>query len=200
MKTPICTTLATLVLGTTSMGACAADPRNETPFYLGGSLGSSSFSVPSHGISAPAGGKKADKSGTAFKVYGGYRLTENFGVEAGYARLGRVSQWASVNGQPTLQSGSGDAFYGAATVHWPLGDSFALNGRLGLARGKISGNHSQTASGQKISGHAFGMMAGVGAEYRMSRNISLTADYDHFSKLSKHSKGGMWTVGLRASF
>lgn len=200
MNTPICTALATLLLGTVSMGACAAEPRNDTPFYAGGSMGGSSFSVPSPSIPAPAGGEKADKRGTAFKVYGGYRLTENFGVEAGYARLGRVSQWASVNGRPTLQSGSGNAIYGAATAHWPLGDSFALNGRLGLARGKVSGGDSQTPAGQKISGNATGVMAGFGAEYRMSSNIALTADYDHFGKLSKHAKAGMLTVGLRASF
>lgn len=200
MKTPICTAIATLVLGSASMGACAAEPRNEMPFYAGGSMGGSSFSVPSASVPAPAGGEKADRSGTAFKVYGGYRLTENFGVEAGYARLGRVSQWASVNGRPTLQSGSGNAIYGAATAHWPLGDSFALNGRLGLARGKVSGGDSQAPTGQKISGSATGMMAGFGAEYRMSRTISLTADYDHFGKLSRQAKAGMLTVGLRASF
>lgn len=182
------------------MGAFAAEPRNETPLYFGGSMGGSSFSVPSTSIAAPAGGEKSDKTGTAFKIYGGYRLTENFGMEAGYARLGRVSHWTSVNGLRALESGSGNAFYGAATAHFPLGESFALNGRLGLARGKVTGGNSRTLAGQKISGSGTGVMAGFGAEYQMSRNISLTVDYDHFGKLSKNAKAGMLTAGLRASF
>ena len=53
---------------------------------------------------------------------------------------------------------------------------------------------------QRISGSATGVMAGFGAEYRMTQNLSVTADYDYFGKLSKQAKGGMFTVGLKASF
>jgi OOP family OmpA-OmpF porin len=200
-KTQACTVLAAILMGAASMGAHAADPAQDTRLYVGGAIGRSSFSLSnSNSVPVPWGGEKGSKSGTAYKLYGGYRFTETFGVEAGYARLGRVSQWTSVRGLSTLQNGSGNVFYAAATARLPLGDSFALNGRLGISRGRISGGDSWVPANQRISGSATGVMAGFGAEYRMTKNLSMTADYDYFGKLSKQAKGGMLSVGLRANF
>lgn len=203
-KTQACTVLAALVMGTASLAAHAApaaDTALDTRLYVGGAIGRSSFSLSNAGgAPVPWGGEKNSKSGTAYKLYGGYRFTETFGVEAGYARLGRVSQWTSVRGISTLQNGSGNVFYAAATARLPLGDSFALNGRLGISRGRISGGDNWVPANQRIAGSSTGVMAGFGAEYRMTKNLSVTADYDYFGKLSKQAKGGMLTVGLRANF
>lgn len=190
---------AALLLSTLSLAAFSAEPGPDTRLYLGATMGGSSFSLDS-GTTSSFDRKDGDKNGTAYKLYGGYRLTDTFGIEGGYARLGRVNQWTSVRGAPALQSASGQAFYGAATARVPLGESFALNGRLGLARGKVSGNDLGLPPNRKLSGDATGVMAGFGAEYSVSRNISLTADFDYFGKLSKQVKGGMLTVGLRANF
>ncbi|WP_198082651.1 outer membrane beta-barrel protein [Variovorax sp. E3] len=196
-------TVAALLLGTASMGTYAAGPQQDTGFYAGGSVGRSSYSLSSsNSVPTPWGGQKSSKAGTAYKLYGGYRLTENFGVEVGYARLGRVSQWTYTGaGYSTLQSGSGQAFYAAATARMPLGDVFALNGRLGVSRGRISGGDNTWVSGdRRFSGSSTGLMAGFGAEYRVTQNLAITADYDYFGKLSKQAKGGMLSVGLKASF
>ena len=200
MKTHACIAFSALLLGTASMGVHAAAPEQDTPLYIGAAMGGSSFSLPSSHTPVPSGGEKNDKSGTAFKVYGGYRLTEHFGVEGGYARLGRVSQWTSVNGVAARQSGSGQVFYGAATARLPIGEAFALNGRLGVAHGKVSGSDTLLPPDQRIAGSATGVMAGFGAEYKVYQNVALTADFDYFGKLSKQTKGGMLTVGLRANF
>lgn len=196
-----CTLLAALLLGTTAMGAHAAGPEQDTGFYAGGGIGRSSFSVSSsNSVPVPWGAQKGSKAGTAYKLYGGYRVTENFGVEGGYARLGRVSQWTSAYGVSRLQSGSGQAVYAAATARLPLGDAFALNGRLGVAYGRISGDDNWASGNQRFSGNSTGLMAGFGAEYRVTKNLAVTADYDYFGKLSKQAKGGMLTVGVKASF
>jgi opacity protein-like surface antigen len=183
------------------MAASAAGPNQDSGIYVGGAIGRSSYSLSSSNrVPVPWGGEKSSKAGTAYKLYGGYRLTETFGVEAGYARLGRVSQWSSNGAYSRLQAGTGQVFYAAATARLPLGESFALNGRLGIARGRISGDNNWVLPGQRISGSSTGMMVGFGAEYRMTQNLSITADYDYFGKLSKQAKGGMVTVGLKASF
>ncbi|MCY1194574.1 porin family protein [Variovorax boronicumulans] len=202
-KTQARLALAALWLGTASVGAFAAGLDKDTGLYVGGAIGRSSYSLSSSKnapVPVPWGGKKADKSGTSYKLYGGYRLTEHFGVEAGYARLGSVSQWSSAYGGSRLQTGTGQVFYAAATARMPLGDAFALNGRLGVARGRISGDNKWAPANQRISGSGTGLMVGVGAEYRMTQNLAITADYDYFGKLSKQAKGGMFTVGLKASF
>lgn len=197
-----CTTLAALLLGTTAIGAHAAAPNTDTGLYVGGAIGRSSYSLSSSNrVPVPWGGQKSNKAGTAYKLYGGYRLTENFGVEAGYARLGSVSQWSSAGGYSRLQRGTGQAFYAAATARLPLGDAFAINARLGVSRGRVSGeNNNWVPTAQRISGSSTGVMAGFGAEYRVTQNLAITADYDYFGKLSKQAKGGMLTVGLKASF
>ena len=197
---PLATTVSVL-LGTLSPGVFAAEPSPgaDNRLYLGASMGGSSFSLDS-GATSSFDRKDGARRGTAYRLYGGYRLTDTWGVEGGYARLGRIGQWTSVRGAPALQSASGQAFYAAATARMPLGDAFALNGRLGLARGKVSGNDLDLPPNRRLSGTATGVMAGFGAEYSVSRNISLTADFDYFGKLSKQVKGGMLTVGLRANF
>ena len=50
--------------------------------------------------------------------------------------------------------------------------------------------------GQRFSGSSTGLMAGFGAEYRMTQNLAITADYDYFGKRSKLAWGGMLSVGL----
>lgn len=204
-KTQARLALAALWLGTASIGAYAAGPDKDTGLYVGGAIGRSSYSLSSSNrmpVTVPWGGQKASKSGTAYKLYGGYRFTEHFGVEAGYARLGRVSQWSPTYGygNSRLQSGTGQVFYAAATARMPLGEAFAINGRLGVARGRVSGDNNWAPVNQRLSGSSTGLMFGVGAEYRMTQNLAITADYDHFGKLSKQAKGGMFTVGLKASF
>ena len=153
----------------------------------------------------PWGGEKNSKSGTAFKLYGGYRFTDTFGVEGGYARLGRVKQWntsySGFGAHSVLENGTGQVFYAAATARLPLGESFALNGRLGVAHGRVSaGNSHRLFGGESIGGNGTGLMAGFGAEYAVTRNLSITADYDYFGKVSKHAKAGLLTVGVRANF
>ena len=202
-KTQARLALAALWLGTASVGAFAAGLDKDTGLYVGGAIGRSSYSLSSSKnapVPVPWGGKKADKSGTSYKLYGGYRLTEHFGVEAGYARLGSVSQWSSAYGGSRLQTGTGQVFYAAATGRMPLGDASALTGRLRVARGRISGDNKWAPANQRLSGSGTGLMVGVGAEYRMTQNLAITADYDYFGKLSKQAKGGMFTVGLKANF
>ncbi|WP_208509108.1 outer membrane beta-barrel protein [Variovorax paradoxus] len=200
--------LSALLLGAAaSMKAGAAEYGKEpTRLYVGGAIGRSSYSLPSSSrVPVPWGGEKNSKSGTAFKVYGGYRFTDTFGVEGGYARLGRVKQWNtsySVFGaNSVLENGTGQVFYAAATARLPLGESFALNGRLGVAHGRVSaGNNHRLFGGESIGGNGTGLMAGFGAEYAVTRNLSITADYDYFGKVSKHAKAGLLTVGVRANF
>lgn len=63
----------------------------------------------------------------------------------------------------------------------------------------MAGTNVLSASANPI-GRKRGLVLGAGAEYAISRNVAITADYDHFGKLSRAAKGGLVTVGLRASF
>lgn len=183
--------LAALALGS----AHAAEPALNTGFYVGGAVGGSRYSLADPG--GPVASK--DTTGTGFKLYGGWRFNENFGVEGGYARLGKFSERVRLGGAEVEQSGTGRAFYGAVTGRFPVSESFALNGRAGLAFGRVSGTNVLAAGANPI-GSKRSLMVGLGVEYSLARNVALTADYDYFGKLSGNAKGGLWTVGLRTSF
>lgn len=195
-----CISLSALLLATGATALHAAEPVRDTAFYMGATMGASNYSLASASTPASLSGAKRDTHGTAFKLYGGYRLTEHFGAELGYAHLGRANQWTTVNGTAMRDEGKGRAFYAAATAQLPLGDAFAVHGRLGVARGKVSGGGTRVPLTQGLAGSATGAIVGIGAEYKLTPTMSLTADYDHFTKLSRQAKGGMLTVGLRANF
>lgn len=176
-------------------GAQAAEPAAHTGPYLGGGLGLSGFRIDAQAIPAT----HSDRSGTGFKLYGGWRFTEHLGVEAGYAHLGRFSQEAGGSGAATVRKGTARAFYGAVTGRLPLGERFALHGRVGLAAGRVSGSGAWPAA-TSPEGRKNGVMFGVGAEYGLAPGMALTVDMDYFGKLSPHAKGALVTVGLRAAF
>lgn len=200
MRSRSCISLSTLLLATGATALHAAEPVRDSAFYVGATAGASHYSLSTASTAAPQGGPRRDTQGTAFKLYGGYRLTEHFGAELGYAHLGRAHQWTSVNGTALRDEGKGRAFYAAATAQLPLGDAFALHGRLGVARGKVTGGGTPVPAAQGLAGSATGAIVGIGAAYKLTPTMSLTADYDHFTKLSRQAKGGMLTVGLRANF
>lgn len=197
MKIQASTALFAVLLGAFSIDARAAEPDQNARFYIGGTLGRSSMSLSSPDPLV----KPKNNGGTGGKFYGGYRWTGYFGMEIGYARLGNIKYSTTVNGVNTdEQSGTGQVFYGAATGRYPIGSAWALNGRLGLARGKISKADPSRPADQDGSNGSTGLMAGFGGEYDVTRNIAVTADIDYFGKLSQHAKGGLLSVGVRASF
>lgn len=175
--------------------AHAAEPPPHTGIYVGGALGMSRYRLADPG--APVVSK--DNSGTGLKLYGGWRFTENFGIEAGYARLGQFSERVRQGVSEVEQQGKGRVLYAAATGRIPLAGAFAINGRAGVAQGQVSGRNVLSAAANPI-GRERGLMLGGGLEYGLSHNIAITADYDHFGKLSRAAKGGLVTVGLRATF
>src|SRR3989475_11464015 len=70
----------------------------ESPWYIGGSIGQSRVKLDTGGLSsdlAAAGmannGFSAHETDTGFKLFGGYRVHPNFAVEGGYAELGKFS-------------------------------------------------------------------------------------------------------------
>jgi OOP family OmpA-OmpF porin len=150
----------TLALGG---GMLAAGSANAGNFYLGAGLGSSLFDISERGLGRLAqdglentidpfdnprtfanGGSGATgsldgSSHTAWNVYGGYRFTDNFALEAGYIRAGSVK--ANVSGTvdgPEGFSGSGRVkvsgigFWGVGIL--PLSDTFSVFGKLGAVR------------------------------------------------------------------
>jgi OmpA-OmpF porin, OOP family len=189
--------LAALMVITTVTTSAQAAPPDEAagPFYIGVGVGGSAFGT--RDVVATKG--PVDEQSRVFKIYGGYQLTDYFGVQAGYTRLGSLNDSFTSNGVTVKQSVAGRSLYVAGTARYPVSDSFAITGKLGISFGKATGTNVLAASDNLIGSKRY-LMGGVGGEYRLNRNVALTADYEAYGKLSNKVSADAFTLGARFSF
>lgn len=174
-----------------SASAHAAGP------YLGANVGNVE-----HNLSVDGNSGKKHKTGV--KLYGGYALTENFGIEAGYARLGKVSDSDTDGVNTASLDYRARALYIAGTAALPLTPEFSLFAKAGLTsnHGKVTARLNGFSDSMSRSHTA--AMFGVGAEYALAKNTSVVAEYENFGKVidgdGGNTKAQMISLGLRYKF
>ena len=178
------------LFGALTLVAQAAPNDGLTGAYARVEVGRSNF-----GLSSALPQAGSDAHGQVVKVFGGYRFNENFGDEAGYTALGSFSKSVAIDGMSVKQDGKARSIFGVATARLPLGESFALHGRLGLSSGKVSGTNLLPAS-DKLVGSKTSVLSGAGGEYRPKSNIALTVNVDSYGKLSNTVTATALVVGL----
>ena len=190
-KTPMKSSIYALaILGTFTFAAQAAPNDGIVGPYARIEVGRSNF-----GLANTPPQVESDDHGKAVKFFGGYRLNENFGIEAGYAALGSFTSRVIVGSAGVTQEGRARSIFGAATGRLPLGESFALHGRVGLSAGKVSGTNLLPEA-NNLMGSKTSVLFGLGAEYRPLPNIALTINYDSYGKLSNNVKANALIFGL----
>ena len=76
--------------------------------------------------------------GRSAKIFGGYQLTNNFGMQAGYVCMRNLNQNTGADATLVNQTVTGQSTYVADTARLPLGESFALTGKVGVSFGKVA--------------------------------------------------------------
>jgi OmpA-OmpF porin, OOP family len=145
------------------------------------------------------GSTSCDKSSTGGKIYAGYRVLPNLGVELSYFDFGS----AKASG-PAALSGSVKARAVSAGVSYM--DEFAprwLGGaRLGVARTKadVSGNFGLFTSADSKS--ATQPLMGVALGYAVSRNLTvdMALDFTRIKIGADHANVRLLSVGLTYGF
>lgn len=145
--------LATLALAATQSIAA------EQTWYVGGDIASSKFT---------AFGDSERKTGAG--VYGGYRLHENFAVEATVRNMGN---WDTTSGKLSANSLSVSALAIA-----PLADQFALFARLGYARNSLD----LSKNGGTISVHENKSLYGIGGDFYVNKHLTVRAEFVNLGK------------------
>lgn len=188
----------TAALGSTAHAAEAASASaldDATGLYVGIGLGASKLGPRDDGNDGVHGGRPG-----AAKLYGGYRLTDTWGVEAGWVQLGRVhNDTTAADGSTVHHNGHANSLYLAGTGRVPLGHGFSLTGKAGVSFGRVSAQESGDTD-FTLGGHKAALLLGVGAEYQVSRNVALTLDLDGYGKVSNQVKASTVTLGLRYGF
>lgn len=165
--------------------------------YVGANVGSAH-----HRLSIDGEASKERK--TALKLYGGYAFNETFGVEGGYARLGKISDSDTDGVNTASLDYRARALYVAATAALPLSQEFSV-----FAKAGITANHGKVTArvnnfSDSISRSNTTAMFGIGAEYSFTKNMSVVAEYENFGKVIDENEGNtkaqLVSVGLRYKF
>lgn len=139
---------------------------------------------------ATANNKTTDDYKTNAKVYGGYELGNNWGVEAGYTNFDKEN-----SGIGNVK-GSGTYVAGKYTV--PLGERFSGYGKLGVSYNERKYSDSL---GSRVNRYDTGLYGGVGVAYALNQNVSLNAEYERYGKDKDFgAKADVYTVGLNYGF
>lgn len=155
--------------------------------YIGFGVGSSS----SRGANSTVGavsvtGGESSKGST--KIYGGFQFTPTWGLEAQYTDLGSRSYTVNNAGVITAGNARSSQYSLAGTGTLPIGQSFALIGKLGASANRAS----FTGSNNKTS-----LMAGVGVSYSITPRLAVRLEYEDFGKFA--DSNGLGGGSIRAT-
>lgn len=195
--------LAAAALAATLAAAPAA--AQTSGWYIGGGPGFSTAKFEQGDFTGLATGAtySTDDTDTAPRVFGGYRIAPNWGVEFGIAALGRFKH--------RFVGATGTAVYNydasAATValaaNLPLGGGVSLNGRLGAAftaarlqrpttTGTITTNPPSCSSTifDDCTSTKTNFYVGIGGQFDINPRWGVRLDYDNYGKFGEQLETG----------
>jgi len=189
---------ATGVLASGLTIAAHAQSANSTDqhWYLGGGLGRTTAS-PNQGdyadLRAGASTSTGRDNSVTWKAYGGVQFTPNWGLELGYANLGKYQNSYSL--PATSSSGTGtnklSAWSLAGVGTYAVNEVFSLHAKAGLALVRneysFSGSGASYAAGDNGSDRSTNLLLGFGAKYTISKNFALRFDYENYGKVGKNT-------------
>jgi OOP family OmpA-OmpF porin len=177
------------ILAIALLSTCIATPTlaadNSGKLYIGGDLGSASYSnvgtYPSPGM---------------VRFVGGYHFNPLLALEVGFTIFGESkitagSYWATLNA---------NSFQVSAVGTYPVSSEVDLIGKLGIAA-----NHgkSESSVGSSVSASKSSVLFGVGAQYHLSSQLALRAqyeDYGSFEDVSSPMKATTFSLGMTYDF
>lgn len=167
-------------LASLSLGSHADEAQNwQESWYIGGAVGQSTL--------VPDGGddwRVTDKKSISKKLYTGLNITKDAGLEAFWADLGDAGL------KSNTQSGSVNyKAMGIAGVYKPMVKFAGVRplAKIGAAKFTTKDKGDLTSKQR----HDVSLFLGVGAEYALSDNINLRAEYERFDKDIEHYNLGL---------
>jgi OOP family OmpA-OmpF porin len=152
------------------VSCCIGGPAIAQNAYIGVSAGLTTANV-CNDLSG-LGLTSCDDEGSGFKIFGGYKFNQNFGVEASLVDLGEFS----ATGPGGTASVGVDGFGVAAVGMIPISQKFDIFGKVGIYMWDASGGG--VASG--ISDDGSDIMFGAGVNWSILNRLGLRAEWERF--------------------
>lgn len=184
-------------------GICVATSAEAGPYYLTVNAGLSRLK---DFCASPAARFACKDTATAYGLDGGYQFSDMFGLELGYANYGAPKTSGTVSGSNLEVSQQISAFRMSATASFPLSNSFAVTGKLGISNTSATVNSTVTP-GPSIPGYTASSTAlayGIGVRYKLSNTVALRAQYENLGKTGDETTGtdnlSLLSVGITYYF
>jgi OOP family OmpA-OmpF porin len=162
--------------------ASAPALSQDMGWYFGLGAGQSKAKDSCDGVSGP--GVSCDDTDTAFKIFGGYQVNANFGVELGYVDLGEVSASHPVFGSGKIEA-KGIELVGV--LAFPINQQFSVFGKLGVFRWDVDasgfGSPSESETGTDVT-------FGFGAKYNFTKNFGLRLEWQRYNDVGDENTTG----------
>ena len=183
------------LLGLAGLSALSGLPAlaQDSSYYYGGlSVGQSQAKIDQDRITASllgAGlsttGMTRDERGNGFKLFGGYQFNRNLAIEGGFFDLGKFGFTSTTTPAGTL---SGDIKLRGLNLDLvgtlPMGDRWALLGRVGVQVAKATDHFSGTGAVSVLnpnpSERATNLKAGVGLQYEFNPSVLMRLEAERY--------------------
>jgi len=151
------------------------------PYYFGGSIG------PAEGSGYCSGATSCENKDTAWKLFGGYKLSDRLSAEGSYVTLGDLHK-AGENSDVSVIAVH-------AVTSMPVAEQFEVFGKLGAMRWKSSNTDG--------SRDGFGLAYGFGAKMHLSETTNLRAEWEKYPSIetsaAEKTDINMLSVGVELS-
>ena len=186
------TLLASALVLAMSSSAFAAEG-----FYVYGGLGYSKADTEMANETYLVGNEYAtisvDEDSAGVKLAAGYRFNDYFAVEGSYVYLGKADAGVSTSVDGIGASGSMKSHVLAvdAVGLYPLNKDFDVFAKAGVGLSYVKTNMSADILGESYgfseSDTRFVTKLGFGAEYKITKNVAVRAEYERYFNVSKDS-------------
>lgn len=186
----------TLIASAATVGSAHAQTTSIGRPYVGVGVAAAGHDYSMGGL----GGTNVSKDGwkASAKIFGGYELTQNVGVEVGYTDLRSSDFSYARNGKAANGNSEGYGSYVAGKYNMPLNDQFSAYGKLGVAYSK---RKVEASDGLRIDHHDTGAYGALGVEYKLNQKVSFVGEYERYGKDKDFgAKPNVLTVGVKYSF
>ena len=178
-----------LLLGATQVHAAGGGGK----WYIGAGGGQTNYRDVCGAASSAGISGTCDDESNGWKIFGGYDLTNYFGIELAYADPGEAKLVASSPSAGTLTINSKLAT-AWAKLELPLGAHFTLLGKAGLNYFKA--DYERTGSFSSLNSGDDGLepSIGAGASFKFTKNFALRAEWEQFNDAAGYGDGNIETL------
>ena len=177
------TAIALAIAGLAAATVAQAAPQANT-FYAGAKAGWASVH---HGLGQFTDGNdgKIRRNSEAYGIFGGYQITDNLAVEAGYEYFGRAKVKYS-DGQQFRHTAHGTTL--ALKGSYPVLDNLDVYGRVGAALIRSDYKDKLVTHSDKYHNLKVSPVFAAGVEYAILPELALRAEYQWVSRVGNLGK------------